>query len=127
VRLDRDCLSGDVSGFLLSAAAERGLEQGSRSTMIVPGVEINCRNQSRFVLPSEPESLRTPVAMRGVPYDRGGGDSLERFDDKIKRGFIAGNIGGFSRLSPCHSRSRLLRARIQYLAPRPPRRDLGTA
>jgi hypothetical protein len=38
--------------------------------------------------------LRTPVAMRGVPYDWGGSDSLERFDDKIKRGFIAGNIGG---------------------------------
>jgi hypothetical protein len=29
-----------------------------------------------------------------VPYDWGGRDSLERFDDKIKRGFIAGNIGG---------------------------------
>jgi hypothetical protein len=64
------------------------------STTIMPGVEINCRNQSRFVLPSEQERLRTPVAMRGVPYDWGGSDSLERFDDKIKRGFIAGNIGG---------------------------------
>jgi hypothetical protein len=42
----------------------------------------------------EGERLRTPVAMRGVPYDWGGSDSLERFDDKIKRGFIAGNIGG---------------------------------
>ena len=62
--------------------------------MITPGVEIDCRNQSRFVLPSEQERLRTPVAMRGVPYDWGGSDSLERFDDKIKRGFIAGNIGG---------------------------------
>jgi len=64
------------------------------STMITPGVEIGCRNQSRFVLPSAQERLRTPVAMRGVPYDWGGSDSLERFDDKIKRGFIAGNIGG---------------------------------
>jgi hypothetical protein len=64
------------------------------STMITPGVEIDCRNQRRFVLPSEQERLRTPVAMRGVPYDWGGSDSLERFDDKIKRGFIAGNIGG---------------------------------
>jgi hypothetical protein len=64
------------------------------STTIMPGVEINCRNQSRFVLPSEQERLRTPVAMRGLPYDWGGTDSLERFDDKIKRGFVAGNIGG---------------------------------
>jgi hypothetical protein len=64
------------------------------STMITPGVEIGCRNQSRFVPPSEQERLRTPVAMRGVPYDWGGSDSLERFEDKIKRGFIAGNIGG---------------------------------
>ena len=24
----------------------------------------------------------------------GGNDSLDRFDDKIKRGFVAGNIGG---------------------------------
>ena len=64
------------------------------SATIVPGVEVDCRNQRRFVLPSEQERLRTPVAMRGVPYDWGGSDSLERFDDKIKRGFIAGNIGG---------------------------------
>jgi hypothetical protein len=64
------------------------------STVIMPGVEIVCRNQLRFVLPSEQERLRTPVAMRGVPYDWGGNDSLERFDDKIERGFIAGNIGG---------------------------------
>jgi hypothetical protein len=64
------------------------------SAIVMPGVEINCRNQSRFVLPSEQERLRTPVAMRGVPYDWGGSDSLERFDDKIKRGFVAGNIGG---------------------------------
>jgi hypothetical protein len=64
------------------------------SAMIMPGVEVDCRRQWRFVLPSEQERLRTPVAMRGVPYDWGGSDSLERFDDKIKRGFIAGNIGG---------------------------------
>ena len=64
------------------------------STTIMPGVEIDCRNQSRFVVPSEQERLRTPVAMRGLPYDWGGSNSLERFDDKIRRGFVAGNIGG---------------------------------
>jgi hypothetical protein len=64
------------------------------SAIIMPGVEVDCRNQQRFVVPSEQERLRTPVTMRGVPYDWGGSDSLERFDDKIKRGFIAGNIGG---------------------------------
>ena len=35
--------------------------------IIMPGVEIDCRNQRRFVLPSEQERLRTPVAMRMVP------------------------------------------------------------
>ncbi len=64
------------------------------ATMITPGVEVDCRNQRRFVLPSEQDRLSTPVTMRGVPYDWGGSDSLERFDDKIKRGYIAGNIGG---------------------------------
>jgi hypothetical protein len=64
------------------------------STVIMPGVEIHCRNQSRFVLPSEQARLPTPVGMRGLPYDWGGSDSLERFDDKIERGLIAGNIGG---------------------------------
>ena len=32
--------------------------------------------------------------MTGVPYDWGGSDSLERFDQKIEQGYIAGNIGG---------------------------------
>jgi hypothetical protein len=67
---------------------------GDQPTTIMSGVEINCLNQSRFVHPSEQERLCTPVAMRGGPYDWGGSDSLERFDDMIKRGFIAGNIGG---------------------------------
>jgi hypothetical protein len=30
--------------------------------------------------------MRTPLAMCGAPYDWGGNDSLEHFDDKIKRG-----------------------------------------
>ena len=64
------------------------------SAMIVPGLELECRNRQRFVVPAEQMRLRTPVAMLGVPYDWGGNDSLEQFDDKIKRGFIAGNIGG---------------------------------
>jgi hypothetical protein len=64
------------------------------SAMIVAGLEFECRNRQRFVVPAEQLRLRTPVAMRGVPYDWGGNDSLDRFDDKIKRGFVAGNIGG---------------------------------
>jgi hypothetical protein len=64
------------------------------STMIVASPAFECRNQQRFVVPAEQLRLRTPVTMRGVPYDWGGNDSLERFDDKIKRGFVAGNIGG---------------------------------
>jgi hypothetical protein len=64
------------------------------STMIVASSAFECRNQQRFVVPAEQLRLRTPVAMHGVPYDWGGNDSLERFDDKIKRGFVAGNIGG---------------------------------
>jgi hypothetical protein len=64
------------------------------SALVVPGLEFECRNNQRFVVPAEQLRLRTPVAMRGVPYDWGGNDSLERFDDKIKRGFVAGNIGG---------------------------------
>jgi hypothetical protein len=64
------------------------------SALVVPGLEFECRNHQRFVVPAEQLRLRTPVAMRGMPYDWGGNDSLERFDDKIKRGFVAGNIGG---------------------------------
>ena len=64
------------------------------SAMIVADLEFECRNRQRFVVPAEQLRLRTPVAMRGVPYDWGGNDSLDRFDDKIKRGFVAGNIGG---------------------------------
>jgi hypothetical protein len=65
--------------------------------------------------------------MRGVPYDWDGTNSLERFGDKIKRGFIAGNIGGSGQpASPGHGRVDCWGARIQCLAPRPPRRDLGT-
>jgi hypothetical protein len=63
-------------------------------TAIVPGVPIACRRPDRFVLPPEEARRPRPAAMTGVPYDWGGTDSLDRFDQKIKQGYIAGNIGG---------------------------------
>jgi hypothetical protein len=61
---------------------------------IVPGIPAACTKRNRFVLPPDTTRWRLPVAMRGVPYDWGGVDSLERFDEKIKTGYVAGNIGG---------------------------------
>jgi hypothetical protein len=61
---------------------------------IVPGIPIACIRKTRFVLPPEEARERPPVAMRGLPYDWGGSDTIERFDQKIKQGYIAGNIGG---------------------------------
>ena len=61
---------------------------------IVPGIPAACTKRNRFVLPPDTTRWRLPVAMRGVPYDWGGVDSIERFDEKIKKGYVAGNIGG---------------------------------
>jgi hypothetical protein len=61
---------------------------------IVAGVAIECRNKKRFVLPAAETRTSTPAAMIGLPYDWGGKDTIESFDDKIKRGYTAGNIGG---------------------------------
>jgi hypothetical protein len=63
-------------------------------SVIVPGVPVACPKQERFILPPELVRRPLPVAMRGVPYDWGGTDSIERFDEKIKQGYVAGNIGG---------------------------------
>jgi hypothetical protein len=61
---------------------------------IVPGIPAACTKRSRFVLPPDTTRWRLPVAMKGVPYDWGGVDSLQRFDEKIRSGYVAGNIGG---------------------------------
>src|SRR5262249_57150041 len=37
---------------------------------------------------------RPPVVKTGLPYDWGGSDTIERFDQKIQQGYVAGNIGG---------------------------------
>ena len=63
-------------------------------TMIVAGLPIACRRPDRFVLPPEQTRRPRPATMTGVPYDWGGADSLARFDQKIRQGYIAGNIGG---------------------------------
>lgn len=63
-------------------------------TEIVPGIPIACRRPDRFVFPPEQARTPRPAAMTGLPYDWGGTDSLERFDNKIRKGYIAGNIGG---------------------------------
>jgi hypothetical protein len=61
---------------------------------IVPGIPVACVRKTRFILPPEEARGRPPVAMRGLPYDWGGSDTIEKFDQKIKQGYIAGNIGG---------------------------------
>jgi hypothetical protein len=63
-------------------------------TIIVPELPIACRKEDRFILPPEQARKPRPVAMTGLPYDWGGTDSIERFDQKIKQGYTAGNIGG---------------------------------
>ncbi len=62
--------------------------------VVVAGTQFICRRPDRFVPPPEVARRELPAAMTGVPYDWGGSDSLERFDQKIKQGYIAGNIGG---------------------------------
>jgi hypothetical protein len=61
---------------------------------IVPGIPIACTRRTRFVLPPDETRERAPVVKTGLPYDWGGSDTIERFDEKIKQGYIAGNIGG---------------------------------
>ena len=61
---------------------------------IVPGIPIACTRRSRFVLPPDETRERPPVVRTGLPYDWGGFDTIERFDQKIKQGYVAGNIGG---------------------------------
>jgi len=63
-------------------------------TIIVAGTPVACRRPDRFVPPPEVARRSRPANMTGVPYDWGGSDSLERFDQKIDQGYIAGNIGG---------------------------------
>jgi hypothetical protein len=63
-------------------------------TVVVAGTPIACRRPDRFVPPPEVARRSRPADMTGVPYDWGGSDSLERFDQKIEQGYIAGNIGG---------------------------------
>jgi hypothetical protein len=63
-------------------------------SVIVPGVPVACHKQERFILPPELARRPLPIALRGLPYDWGGTDSIERFDEKIKQGYVAGNIGG---------------------------------
>jgi hypothetical protein len=62
--------------------------------IVVPEVPIACRKEDRFILPPEQARRPRPVAMTGLPYDWGGTDSIERFDQKIQHGYTAGNIGG---------------------------------
>jgi len=63
-------------------------------TTIVPEIPVACRRRDRFILPPEQARSSRPAVMRGLPYDWGGTDSIERFDQKIKQGYTAGNIGG---------------------------------
>lgn len=59
---------------------------------VVAGQPIDCADRRLFVRP--PQLARLPArAQVGLPYDWGGDDSLEVFDAKLAKGFIAGNIG----------------------------------
>ncbi len=61
---------------------------------IVQGIPIACTRRNRFVLPPDEARDRPPVVKTGLPYDWGGSDTIERFDQKIQQGYVAGNIGG---------------------------------
>jgi hypothetical protein len=59
---------------------------------IVPGQAISCVDKRLFVRP--PQFARKPYpGLVGLPYDWGGSDSIKTFDNKLARGFLAGNIG----------------------------------
>jgi hypothetical protein len=57
---------------------------------------ISCSEQqaAKFVLPPRQATSPPPGVLRGVSYNWGGADTVAGYDDKLARGYAAGNIGG---------------------------------